>query len=219
MRVTAPIVIVGAGGFGREVLDVIEAVNVLEPTWNFLGFLDDGSPDEELLARRRAEHLGPSAGLADIDAHYVIGVGSGEVRARIDTLAAEVGRRPATLVHPSATIGSDVELGEGSIVCAQASITTHVTLCRHVHIHVACTVGHDAILEDFVTLLPGVSISGNVTVRQRATVGARAVVLPRLEVGAGAMVGAGAVVVRSVLAGSTMVGVPARQVAKERTMT
>ena len=126
---TKPIVIVGAGGFGREALDIIEAVNAIELTWDFLGFLDDGNPDNALLARRGAQHLGPSDALGDIDAEYVIGIGSGEVRARIDELATSVGRRSITLMHPSATVGSDVELGEGTIICSQVSITTHVTLC------------------------------------------------------------------------------------------
>jgi hypothetical protein len=111
---TDPIVIVGAGGFGREVLDVIEALNATRPTWDFLGFLDDGAPDEDLLHRRQAKVLGPSGALADIDAHYVIGIGSGEVRIRIDALAASFGRKAAILVHPWANVGSDTELGERS---------------------------------------------------------------------------------------------------------
>jgi sugar O-acyltransferase (sialic acid O-acetyltransferase NeuD family) len=207
---STPIVIVGAGGFGRELLDVIEAVNVLQPTWDFLGFLDDKDPDEDLLGRRGAKHLGSSEELANLDADYVIGIGSGEVRNRIDALATSAGRRPATLVHPSATVGSDVELGEGTVVCGQVSITTHVRLGRHVQVNPGCTLGHDVVLEDNVTLLPGAAISGNVLLREGVTVGARAVVLQGLEVGAGSMIGAGAVVVRSVLAGSTVVGVPAQ---------
>jgi len=209
---SAPIVIIGAGGFGREVLDIVGALNVIVPTWEFLGFLDDGDPDRQLLGRLGAEYLGSSSCLADIDAHFVIGIGSGEDRTRLAALANYLGRVPATLVHPAATVGSDVEIGGGSVVCAQTSITTHIAVGRHVHVNPGCTIGHDAVLEDFVTLFPGAAISGNVVVREAATVGARAVVLPGLEVGAGAMVGAGAVVVQSIPAGSTVVGVPAHPV-------
>jgi sugar O-acyltransferase (sialic acid O-acetyltransferase NeuD family) len=209
---TTPIVIVGAGGFGREVLDIIEATNRVAPTWDFLGFLDDGEPDEELLARRGAKHLGPTDRLADIDAQYVIGVGSGEVRARIDAQATSFGRQAATIIHPAAIFGSDIEVGEGSVVCALACLTTNVRLGRHLQINLGCTVGHDAVLEDYVTLFPGASISGNVTLGEGTSVGTRAAVLPGINVGAGASLGAGAVVVGSVLSGMTVVGVPARPV-------
>jgi sugar O-acyltransferase (sialic acid O-acetyltransferase NeuD family) len=207
---TDPIVIVGAGGFGREVLDVIEALNAVRPTWDFLGFLDDGDPDEELLHRRQAKVLGPSTDLADIDAHYVIGIGSGEVRAQIDALATSFGRQAAILVHPRANVGSDTELGEGSVLCAFANVTTHVTVGRHAHLNLSCTIGHDVVIEDFVTVFPGAAVSGSVLLRRGATIGTRAVVLPGLEVGQGSTVGAGAVVVRPVRPDATVVGVPAR---------
>jgi sugar O-acyltransferase (sialic acid O-acetyltransferase NeuD family) len=209
-----PIVIVGAGGFGREVLDVIEAVNAARPTWDFLGFLDDERPDETLLGQRRAQYLGPSTMLAELDARYVIGIGSGEARSRIAELASAAGRHAATLIHPSVTIGSDVEVGDGSILCAHASLTTHIRLGRHVHVNLNCTIGHDAVLEDLVTLFPGVSISGSVTLRRLVSVGTGAVVLPGLEVGPASTIGAGAAVVSSVAGGTTVVGVPARPVTK-----
>jgi sugar O-acyltransferase (sialic acid O-acetyltransferase NeuD family) len=213
---TDSIVILGAGGFGREVLDVIEAVNSVQPTWNFLGFLDDGSPDEGVLTRRGTKLLGPTDMLGEIDAQFVIGIGSGSARARLDVLAASVGRKSATLVHPSATFGSDIEVGEGSIICAHVSLTTHIRVGRHVHINLSCTVGHDSVLEDYVTLFPGVSISGNVIVKEQTTVGSRTVVLPGLEVGARAVVGAGAVVVSAVPGGATVAGVPARTLTKTK---
>jgi len=206
----APIVILGAGGFGREVLDVIEAINLVERKWSFAGFLDDGDPDEELLAQRKAKHLGPIDVLANLDVEYVIGIGSSEARARIDSVIAATGLNAAILVHPSATVGSEDVIGAGTIVCAHASITTHVTMGRHVQVNPGCTIGHDAVLEDFVTVLPGAAISGNVVLRKGATVGARAVVLQGLEIGEGATLGAGAVVTESVRNGSTVVGVPAR---------
>jgi sugar O-acyltransferase (sialic acid O-acetyltransferase NeuD family) len=209
-------VIVGAGGFGREVLDIIEAVNNVEPTWDFLGYLDDGEPAQGLLARREVKHLGPSGMLASIEADYVIGIASADARARIDALATSVGRSPAILVHPSAVIGSDVEIMSGSIVCAHVSISTHVRLGRHVQLNAGCTIGHDAVFEDFVTIFPGAAVSGNVLLHDGSTVGAGSVVLQGLEVGSGSMVGAGAVVARSVPDGSTVVGVPARPVMDEK---
>ena len=205
-----PIVIIGAGGFGREVLDIVEAENSVEHRWEFLGFLDDGAPDMDLLARRGAKFLGPTDALADIDASYVIGIGSGEARRRVDEAVESFGREPATLVHPAATVGSDVEIGPGCIVNAQVGVTTHIRLGRHVDLHVGSKLGHDTVLEAYVSVYPGASIGGNVLLESGVTVGTGASVIQGLVVGRDATVGAGAAVVREVDAGATVVGVPAR---------
>ena len=209
--VSTPLVIIGAGGFGREVLDVVEAHNALDGRWDFLGFVDDGSPDMGLLDRRAAKLLGPVAVMADIDARYVIGIGSGAARRSIDEKMTALGRTPATLVHPAATLGSDVELGPGCIVCAQAGITTHVRLGRHADVHVGSAVGHDTVLEPYASVFPGASVGGNVLLESGATVGTGAAIIQGLVVGRDATVGAGAAVVRDVPAGATVVGVPAVQ--------
>src|SRR5712692_9752308 len=95
-----PLVIVGAGGHGREVLDVVEAINSRSPTFMFLGFLDDNPPDEATLDRRNARILGTTDNLAKLDAEYLIGIGSAEARRRIDGLATSYGRRAAIAIHP-----------------------------------------------------------------------------------------------------------------------
>jgi sugar O-acyltransferase (sialic acid O-acetyltransferase NeuD family) len=204
------LVILGAGGHGREVLDVIEAVNRVAQTYRVLGFLDDGPAHPELLAARGASCLGKIADLAGIDADYVIGIGSGHVREHLDDLATRMGREAAVLVHPSATVGSEIALGMGTIVTAGVRVTTNVTLGRHVHLNVNASVGHDCVLDDYVTISPGANLSGNVTVGERTTIGAGATVIPGVRVGAGATIGAGAAVITDVPAGATAAGVPAR---------
>ncbi|MGH7625559.1 MAG: hypothetical protein ACREOJ_09600 [Gemmatimonadaceae bacterium] len=108
-----------------------------------------------------------------------------------------------------------VELGEGTIVCAGCILTVNIAIGRHVHLNLDCTIGHDAVLEDFVTLAPGVHVSGCVKIERGAYLGTGAVVINGtqvrpLVVGAGAIVGAGAVVTKNVSPGVTVVGVPAR---------
>ena len=204
------LVIIGAGGFGREVLDIVEALEAAGQRLDFRGFLDDGEVDHERLARRGAALLGVSSSVADHADHYVIGVGDGLVRAQIADALERSHAVASTLVHPSATIGGDTTLASGCIVAAGARLTTNVRLGEHVDVHVNATIGHDCRLHDFVSVLPGANVGGEVTLGRGSTVGSGAIILPGLEIGVGAYVGAGAVVTKDVEPGATVAGVPAR---------
>jgi sugar O-acyltransferase (sialic acid O-acetyltransferase NeuD family) len=202
MTVT-PLVVIGAGGFGREVHSHIECV----------GFLADGHADVELVEERGLPFLGPVVGLTSLpgDVRYVIAIGNGAARRRIDEWATAEGRGTMSLVHPSAVLGRHrVTLGPGSIVCASAVVTTNVRLGRHVHLNLAVTVGHDAVLGDYVTVNPNVSISGNTVLEDEVTMGTGAMIIDGRRIGARTTVGAGAAVVRDLPADVTAVGVPAR---------
>ncbi|MBC7596930.1 MAG: acetyltransferase [Kineosporiaceae bacterium] len=206
--------IVGCGGFGREVADVVDAINRTQPTWNLLGFIDDSpkSADVERVNRLGRQIIGDLASEAPGDGPvwYVIGIGDGKVRESIASRLDARGWRAATLVHPGSALGADCKLGEGAVVCAGASITTNVTVGRHVHINLNCTVGHDSRLADFVTLNPLVAISGNCSVEIRAQLGTHSAVLPGLTIGKDATVGAAACVVRDVASNLVVKGIPAR---------
>jgi sugar O-acyltransferase (sialic acid O-acetyltransferase NeuD family) len=206
----APLVIIGAGGFGREVLELVRDINSVAPTFEFLGFLDDGPANVELLERMGAKVLGPSTLLAQLDAEFVIAIGAAEPRRRIDAMARSLGRTAATLTHPSATIGSDVVLGEGAVVAAGARLTTGIAVGRHAQVNLNCTIGHDATIEDYATLFAGVHLGGGCVIEQGATLGTGCVIVPNVRVGRSAVVGAGAVVVRDVVPGSTVVSTAAR---------
>ncbi|MCK9903264.1 acetyltransferase [Frankia sp. Cpl3] len=204
------LVVIGGGGHGREVLELVEAVNAARPTYRLRGVLDDGAPDTDLLAAYGVCHLGPVDLLAGLDVDYVVAIGSAQARRRVDLAATEWGRRAATLVHPRAIVGRRVTLGPGAVVFAFASVTTNVRIGRHVLLNTAATVAHDCRLGDYVTLAPGARLSGAATVGDGATVGTGAVVIQRVHVGAGTTVGAGAVVVRELPAEVVAIGVPAR---------
>jgi len=198
----------GAGGHGREVACVVIASGA-----SLDGFIDDGQPDLQILARFGSTHLGGSNVLRDIDdgVKVVIGVGSGTARAQIDTsIPGSMVADP--VVDPMASLGVDVRLREGAVVFAQSTVTTNVRIGRHTHIGRGAAIGHDCRLDDFVTVMPMASVSGNVTVGRGATIGAGAVVRQGHIIGKGAYVGAGAVVVKDIPDGETVVGNPAQPI-------
>lgn len=209
------LVLVGAGGFGREVLDVIEACTAATARkFDLVGVLDDSptAANLERLASRSVPYLGTTAEwiAGGAEASFIIGIANPEARSAIDTRFVNAGKRAASLIHPAATLGAQTSVASGVIVCAGARITTNVTLGRHAHVHVNATVGHDAVLKQYSSIYPLAAVSGNCTIGIGATVGANATIIQGLEVGERSTVGAGSVVTGKVPAGAIAKGVPAR---------
>lgn len=205
----ARLVIVGAGGFAREVAEIARTLRPEMP----LGFVDDDPRDDaaRLMADKGARHLGAARSWQP-DATDTCVIAIGDPRARA-TLAATLGARGAifdVLVHPDATIARSATLRAGVIVAPGARVSADVVLGHHVHVDQNATVGHDTTIGAHSRLNPAACLSGAVLVGERAYVGAAAVVLQGLTLGAGCVIGAGAVVVRDVEADVTVKGVPAR---------
>ena len=207
---STPVVIIGAGGHGREVLDVIEAINTAGGSLEMLGFIDIGPVDEELLLRRGTRLLDPDTSVAALGAVYVIGIGNGDDRRRINADLQSPDCRAAILIHPAATVGGDNHFGDGCVLMAGSRVTNNVRIGRHVHLGVNSVVGHDCIVGDYVSVFPGATVSGNVQIGAGVTVGTGANILPGTIIGDWARIGAGAVVTKDVEAGVTVVGSPAR---------
>ncbi len=212
---TTHVVVIGASGFGRECLDVLDAMVAAGADLTVLGVVDDAiaEANRERLAARGVPFLGTRAAWLPTDPRsvsYVLGIGSPGVRRRLVAELDAAGLRAFTAIHPSATFGAQVVLDEGVVVCAGAAVSNNVRLGRHVHVNPNATIGHDADLRDFVSINPAAVISGEVVVGEATLVGAAATVLQGLTVGEWTVIGAGAVVTKNVPGDVVVTGVPGR---------
>ncbi len=207
------VVIVGAGGFGREtaslLADLADAGECIPE-----GFLDD---DPELSGAIVAGL--PVLGEIDVakeltSVSFVVAIGNPHDFAAKERIVARLGLQPdryATLVHPRASIGRDVRIEEGSVLLAGTVVTHGVTIGRHVGIMPNAVITHDDTVGDFTIIGSGVTIAGAVAVEAGAYIGAGATIGGGLTIGEGALIGMGAVVTRDVPPGETWAGVPARK--------
>ncbi|MDC7116341.1 NeuD/PglB/VioB family sugar acetyltransferase [Corynebacterium amycolatum] len=214
---TEKIVIVGAGGFGRNVVSFIKdindyaAANGLPAQWEILGIIDDGTPDMTFFHKMGVQLLGKTEVLADLPegVYYTVAIGSGAARRSIAQRADAAELVPATLVHPDTSIGALVTLGEGTVICPGTRLTCNIEVGKHAQINMNVTIGHDAVLRDYCTIFPLNAVSGFVTLGEACTLGANSVINPGLTIGEGAYIGSGAAVTRDVDDYSVVAGVPA----------
>ncbi len=153
-----PLVIVGAGGFGREVFSMVQEINSATPMWQVLGFIDD---DPHALDGYDdfAPLLGPIDHYRDLDQPLLAcAIAAPKTRKAVVKQLDLQGARWATLIHPTAWIGIGSTLGAGCILARLAGVSVNVTVGNHVHFNALSGAGHDVRLGDFCTLsahLPG----------------------------------------------------------------
>lgn len=205
-----PIIIIGAGGVGKETAWIIEQINLENPTWNLLGFVDE---DVKLHGSYINNHevIGGLDFLKayDKEVYVVCAISNYKVKKRIVSELISPNIKYANIIHPSVYISSTNSIGKGNIIYQGVIITCHVTIGDHIIISPKCGIGHESIIGDYASLLWSVNVSGNVKLEEGAFIGSGATIIQNKVVGKGATVGAGAVVVKDVLEGDTVMGVPA----------
>ena len=205
------VVIVGAGGHGREVADVVRACVAAGEDIELVGFVDE---DPSLHGRMfdGVPVLGSSAWLEGRahDVQLLCGLGAPATKAKVVPKFSGRGFTWRGLIHPRAELTRTATLDEGVIVTAGVVVTNEIEIGAHVHLNRNSTVGHDCRVGAYVHLAPGAVLSGDVTVGEGCDIGTCACVIQGLTVGPWTVVGAGAAVIRDLPGHCTAVGVPAR---------
>ncbi len=203
------LIIVGAGGFGREVYAWVRQTFDLGREWRFRGFLDDNPA--------ALDGMNYPAILGDIAAYdpgkndyFLCGLGKPELKKKVVEVLRKKGARFASLVHPSVVMGHNVRMGAGVILCPRVVVTSDIRLGDFVTLNVGSAVGHDSVVGAYTQTSAFCDITGGVTIGEGVFMGSHAAVLPRVRVGDYAVIGAGSVALRDVPAGRTIYGNPAR---------
>lgn len=207
------LVIVGAGGFGRETAQAVRDLNRCGGTWRLLGYLDDnpachGTTIDGVMifgSRDEIRRL-PDAAVVVCTGHP----GDYISRMRIVNDLGLPPERYATIVHPTAAVSASSSIGHGCVLLAHVALTAAVRVGAHVAIMPHVTLTHDNVIEDFATLASGVRLGGGVWVQRAAYLGAGALIRENRTIGAFSLVGMGAVVTRDVPARQVWAGIPAR---------
>lgn len=207
------VAIIGAGGFGREVAWLIERINEKNKQWNILGFVDDSDATQGTTINGYPV-LGKNDYLKDYKGYVICAIGSSVTRKRVIELILNINSniKFATVIDPSVVMSKLVEIGKGCIICANTILTTNVKIGDFCTINLACTIGHDAVLEDYVTLYPTVNVSGNTHYGELVELGTGTQIIQGKTIGARTIVGAGSVVVKDLPENCTAVGVPAKPI-------
>ena len=196
------LVIFGAGGHGKVIADI-----ALKNGYADICFLDDHSTGA-VMGLPVVGTCEDALKMDDGNTDFIIGIGSNATR---KIIAKKYAVNFVTLVHPSAQIGTDVSIGKGSVVMANAVVNVCSTIGEHCIINTGAIVEHDNIMKDYVHISPGSALGGTVCVGEGTHIGIGAIIKNNIDICNDVVVGAGAVVVKHIKNSGVYIGVPARK--------
>lgn len=198
-------IIAGAGGFAREVLEVL---NQLKEEHDVLFYDDINSTAEFVYSKYKI-----IAGITheNQDDFFILGIGTPNAREMLYNKMIQNKLNPYTLISPLAQIGSNnISIGLGSTIMTGSILTCDISIGIGALINLGCTIGHDVKIGDFSDICPNVSISGNVEIGNNVFIGTGAVILPGIKIGDHAVIGAGAIITKDIPSKAVAVGNPAK---------
>lgn len=207
------VILIGSGGCMREVVWQMLESNKKNEKWNIVGYVDLNPADNGVyVCNKEVPYLGNDDYFDTISdtVNVVVSIAEPELKKKIvDKLSCKKNIKFPNVILNNTHICSDVEIGIGCVICQESILSTNVKLGNFVYCNMGVVVGHDDIIDDFVTLNPQVNISGNVKVGTCTTVGVGSTVIQGIKIGEYTVVGAGSVVFKDVPSYSTVLGVPA----------
>lgn len=206
------LLIVGAGGFGREVYTWASQIPPQDREWQSAFFLD-ANPNALQAVGWDVPIIGdPESYMPTANDRILCAIGCVETKVRIFRRLSAQGATFATLVHPTSIVGPECHIGKGCILCPYTVLTCNVTVGDNTAINIHTGIGHDVVVGSHCMISGHVELMGHVTVGNQVFIGGHAAIIPSAQVGDGATVGAGSVVLRRVHPNTTVFGNPAKQI-------
>lgn len=207
-----PLIIVGSGGFSKDVAWAVQNYNALHAEYELLGFCDD-DPAKKGQMIMGYPVLGTPEDVAASRAEkpcFICSIGNNSARARVVERVLSLGWTPVTIIDPSVMIGAEVEIGWGTYIGARAIISPKARIGNHVIINNHTTIGHDCVVEDYAQVSPGGRVSGFSVLKEGALLGANAIIAQGKTLGCYGTLGACSFGLTDIPDGATATGIPAR---------
>ena len=203
--------LVGYGGYGREILDLLEMNPAYEGA-EICVYDDTAATRTRIVRSNLAVRFGGGldALRRTVPTNFIVAIGDSGARERIQTELSDIGHQPVSVVSAMTSISSEAAVGKGSSILFGTLVSSHASLGVGVSVGFGCSVAHDSTIGDWVSLGPMTNICGRAVIGARSVLGAGSIVLPDVQIGSGVVVGAGTVVIRDVPDESKVVGNPGR---------
>lgn len=207
--------IIGSGGFSKQVIEIVETINKISPTYDLVGLIDD---NVDLIGNRILDYriVGTTDYLQDYsqknEVYGIIAIANPQVKQILENKLKNV--KWVNLIHPDTTITNYIKIGIGNVISGGVIINPNCEIGNHCHINIGSTFGHDVTLNDYVTIMPGSRLSGNVNLMSMSIIGTGSTIIQGLTIEENTKIAAGAVVIENAEKNSLYIGVPAKKYKK-----
>ena len=209
------IVIIGAGGLGREILDIIKAINKLKPTWNVLGFYDDAFQTKKPISER-TYCLGTIADLKILknrNLAVAFGISNREVvQSMINQLQENINFNYPNIIHPSVAQNSNINMGIGNVIGFSCFLSCDIQIGDFNFLNILVALGHDVKMGSFNALMPRTQISGNVVVGDFNFFGMNSAVVQNKSIGSHNTINAFTLLTKTIQNNRKYFGIPGRRI-------